>query len=94
MGELHICDSEFASVRDAYAAKVTEIESDLEKYITSIKVIHQNKDLEGQVANKLLAFAELVEETINGELADIFNRYKTITNQYTDDIATSDDVEF
>jgi hypothetical protein len=93
MGELHIYDSEFESVRDTYAAKVTEIEADLNNYVSGVKAIQQNKDLEGQTADKLVEFAELVEETIRGELDDIFVRYKAITSQYAEEVATNDDAE-
>ncbi len=93
MGELHIFDMEFESVRDTYATKVTEIENDLNKYILSIKELQQNKSVEGAIADKLLEFAELVEETIKGELDEIFLRYKVITSQHIEGVVAQDDAE-
>lgn len=94
MSELFLCDKEFEDVRDTYTAKVDSIEERLQAYINDTRAIIQEKAFEGQAADALLGFIELVEESIKDELSDILFRHKAITSQFVVDLAELDDTEF
>lgn len=94
MSELFISDAEFNSAYNSYTEKVDEIETALQVYLDCIKSIVCDNNLQGRTAGVLLEFAEMVEDSIKGELGDIIFRFRVITGRFLDDIATQDDVEF
>ena len=94
MNELYLSDMEFENVRDTYTEKVDVIEEYLQAYIDNTKSVIQEKNLQGRTADALLEFAEIVEEIIKDELADILFRHRAITSKFIDDLAQQDDIVF
>lgn len=86
-----LVDEEFNTVCKEYAATTQEIEAELAKYISCLKQIVSEKTLEGGTADALQGFAEVVEETIKGELESIGTRFQIITATFKDNITTADD---
>ncbi len=93
MENIFLVDDEFDSVCTQYAKKTQEIEEQLQKYLENIKAIVSEKALEGESAQALLGFAEVVEQTTNKQVEEIGLRYKVIVSSFIENISTSDDTE-
>jgi hypothetical protein len=94
VSEIYLSDTEFGNVRDTYTEKADKIEADLQEYVDNVKSVIEEKNLQGRTADALMAFAEMAEESIKDELADIQFRHRAITSRFVDDLAEQDDTAF
>lgn len=90
----YFVDSEFETACDEYANKTQEVEAELADFIEKTKNIVSDKSLEGQTAEALQGFAEVVESAIREQLEDIGARFKVITSSFDDTVATDDDIDW
>lgn len=89
----YLVDSEFEAACDEYSTKTQQIETELADFITKIKAIVTEKSLEGQTAEALEGFAEVIESTISEQLEDMGARFKVMTDSFKNAVIANDDID-
>ena len=93
MDKLYLSDVEFTDMRASYTSKATDIENELQSYLDNVHAVIDERHLQGRAAETLLSFAELVEETIRGELEYIMLKHQIHTGVFVDSLSEQDDAE-
>jgi len=94
MAELYIVDADFKKVESDYYSEAQLVDEQVEKYITTVTSIVNDKIIEGDSGQALLDFAETAKSFLTGEFSSILERHNDKTRCFVNDTESDDDASF